>query len=299
MILSSGRGPDALLRGIRNSEPGRMQTTSTVFHIPHSSVHIPDHVRDQYVITAAALELELILMTDRYTDELFDVRQEGVARIVYPVSRLVVDPERFRDDVDEPMAERGMGAVYFRTARGEALRRLLQPDEGELLLERYYDPHHAALTRIVTDSLNNAPNCLIVDGHSFPSMPLPCDRNQTAPRPDICIGTDPFHTPSKLVDLAEKLFLSRGWTVGIDWPYTGTLVPVAFYHKVVRVEAIMVEINRRLYMNEVTGEKLPGFDAFRGRFQRCLEKIVRGEKDDRWRDKALYSQSAIAEDGSK
>ena len=33
---------------------------------------------------------------------------------------------------------------------------------------------------------------LIVDCHSFPGRPLPCDSNQSAPRADFRIGTDSF-----------------------------------------------------------------------------------------------------------
>ena len=44
-------------------------------------------------------------MTDWYTDELFDFGFGD--RLVYPVSRLVCDPERFRDDEREEMAQIG------------------------------------------------------------------------------------------------------------------------------------------------------------------------------------------------
>jgi hypothetical protein len=59
-------------------------------------------------------------MTDRYTDELFALPAEVAVSVVFAVSRLAVDPEPFTDDADEPMARKGMGIVYTRTARPRA-----------------------------------------------------------------------------------------------------------------------------------------------------------------------------------
>ena len=47
-------------------------------------------------------------------------------------------------------------------------------------------------------------HCLIIDGHSFPALPLPYELNQRAFRPDFCIGTDDFHTPEELVATVES-----------------------------------------------------------------------------------------------
>jgi hypothetical protein len=57
-------------------------------------------------------------MTDAHTDELFPVTPFEAERVVFPVSRLVCDVERFSSDEDEPMASRGMGVFYTRTAVG-------------------------------------------------------------------------------------------------------------------------------------------------------------------------------------
>lgn len=50
-------------------------------------------------------------MTDHHTDELFLDAVSGTASLVFSVSRLVVDPERFERDDMEPMAARGMGLL--------------------------------------------------------------------------------------------------------------------------------------------------------------------------------------------
>ena len=52
-----------------------------------------------------ALAHELLVMTDRYTDELFALPGEEAATVAHPVSRLVCDPERFDDDSQEVMGD--------------------------------------------------------------------------------------------------------------------------------------------------------------------------------------------------
>ena len=116
------------------------------------------------------------------------------------------------------------------------------------LLERYYIPHHQKLTDAVEASLSANKRCLIIDGHSFPALPLPYELNQTAFRPDFCLGTDDFHTPEELVERVEKILESCGYSTARDQPFSGTIVPMKHYCKDQRVQSLMIEINRWLYL---------------------------------------------------
>jgi N-formylglutamate deformylase len=234
---------------------------ATVLHVPHASRTIPPDVRQKLLLDDAELELELLRMTDTYTDELFALPSLTAVSVGFPVSRLVVDPERFRDDADEPMATRGMGAVYTRTADGRHLRGALSAMERERLVVEWYDPHHRRLAQAVERALDEHGRCLIIDCHSFPSIPLPCDLNGSVLRPDICIGTDSFHTHPGLVAAAVDFCESGQLTVDVDKPYAGSIVPGKWYRKDHRVASIMVEVSRALYMDEANGEKLSGFAA--------------------------------------
>ena len=93
-------------------------------------------------------------------------------------------------------------------------------------------------------------HCLIIDGHSFPALPLPYELNQTAFRPDFCLGTDDFHTPEELVERVEKILESCGYSTARNQPFGGTIVPMKHYHKDQRVQSLMIEINRWLYLGE-------------------------------------------------
>ena len=78
-----------------------MTPPALVVHIPHTSLVVPADVAADLLLTAEKLEHELLAMTDRYTDELFALPADLATTVRFPVSRLVVDPERFVDDVRE------------------------------------------------------------------------------------------------------------------------------------------------------------------------------------------------------
>jgi N-formylglutamate deformylase len=241
-----------------------------ILHIPHSSKIIPDDLRDQIVLTDVELSAELILMTDTFTDELFSLPRSTVLK--FPISRLLVDVERFPTDAEEPMSRVGMGVIYTRTASGGKLKRTLLKDEKTRLFS-LYEAHHQALLREVELEFAKYGSALIVDCHSFPNHPLQCDINQSIDRPDFCIGTDPFHTPEALAQMVSMNIKKMGYDVQMNSPYEETLVPMAYYKKDRRAASIMIEINRRLYMNEITGIKAPVFDSMKEQIQNLLLSI--------------------------
>ena len=244
-----------------------------ILHIPHSSRLVPYQVRGQFVLSDEELELELTRMTDAHTDEIFIA--EGAAVVKFPVSRLIVDVERFANDADEPMSKVGMGKIPTKTSQGKELRPQLKPNEISDLITEYYEPHHQALQAAVEGELMSRGRALIIDCHSFPSQPLPCDQDRTVPRPDFCLGTDLFHTPIKLADLVVSELQKTEYKVDLNCPYSGAIVPMKFYGKNARVSSIMIEINRRLYMDEATGGKIGRFYEIRDRIRGALGKMVK------------------------
>lgn len=242
---------------------------SVLLHIPHASTVIPDRFADLFALDPREVEEELLVMTDHHTDTLFEF--DDADRLVFPVSRLLVDPERFRDDAQEPMSSRGMGVVYTKTHHGRDLK---SDRTREILVEEYYDPHHAAMEAWVSDRLRRHGRCLIIDCHSFPRTPLPCDLDQTASRPDICIGTSALHTTDTVAGVSCSVFEARGYTVEVNRPYQGTIVPLRYLGKDPSVQSIMIEVGRWLYMDEATGERLSAFETCQESLQAAMEEIV-------------------------
>ena len=248
------------------------KTPWIITHIPHSSRKIPDDVRDQFIVSDEALKQQLDILTDHYTDELFTVNHPEVVNLKFPVSRFVVDPERFDNDSQEPMAKQGQGVIYMKTTDLKPLRRSLKESERTVLLNQYYRPHHNQLESLVENALSAHGKALIIDGHSFPNKPLAVDLNQQANRPDICLGTDSFHTPQLLIDECAELFSHAGFSVEVNQPYAGTMVPLRYYGKDNRVSSILIEVNRRVYLRDepVDLVKTGGFFDV----QNYIQKIV-------------------------
>lgn len=221
-----------------------------ILHIPHDSSVIPSDVRPQFLISDAELELELQRMTDHFTHALFAEPHGDATVIRAPVSRLVVDVERFPDDAAEPMAARGMGAIYEVTSHLAPLRRQLSKVERDALMFDWYQSHHNRLEAAVTAVVERYGRCLIIDGHSFPGTALPYENADPAiVRPDICIGSDPYHTSKTLEQAFVEAFGRDGWRVAVNDPFAGALVPVSRYRVDPRVKAVMVEVNRDLYLD--------------------------------------------------
>ena len=231
-----------------------------IANIPHSSIFIPPDIRNSFLISDKEIERELLLLTDRYVDELFSsVHEIGGIMVRYNISRMVVDPERFENDEDEVMSTKGMGVIYTKTSKGKEFRSFLSENELKKLLQTFYHHYHRAIENEVQSILEKFGKCLVLDCHSFSSAPLPFELDQGPGRPDICIGTDKFHTPPSLIKKIENFFNKIPLKTFRNRPYIGTYVPLRYLGKEGRVSSIMIEVNRRLYMDESTGEKNNSF----------------------------------------
>lgn len=127
---------------------------------------------------------------------------------------------------------------------------------------------------MVNDIPEKDDKVIIIDCHSFPKYPLPYELSQAKERAEICIGTDEFHTPSFLKDGMEKAFKYYNYSVAINKPFSGAIVPMDYYQKDKRVQSIMIEIRRDLYMNEETGVKIDDFFKIKKLIETIIKKFV-------------------------
>lgn len=232
-----------------------------ILHVPHSSRQIVESGLFPEIVAE-----ELDQLTDAYTDLIAfraaDLAQKRPWIFVNRLSRLVVDPERF---VEDEMLAAGMGPVY---THGHAGRRLRADDPARdaILLETVFQPYAAAMTTLAGRRLAATGQALVLDVHSYPTARLPYELHGDGPRPPVCLGTDPFHTPEPLIAAARSAF----GDTGLNSPFAGCYVPLAYYHRDPAVQALMVEIRRDQYMIEPGGAPTGGLD----RIARALATLV-------------------------
>ena len=216
---------------------------SVILHVPHAfDTPIPmlvNQIDDSVQYVRNTLEL-----TDWHTDKIF--RVPGVLMVAFPYSRLQCDVERLPDE-EEQMFKVGRGFHYSHGFDGKKLREVNEQTKA-FIYKNIYLTHHNRLTRLTQENLNTYGECTIIDCHSFNKKPLGANVEK-AKSPDICIGVDEFHTPLWLQHHLEESFKKLGYTVEINNPYTGCIIPREFYQKDKRVIGVMIEINKRLYLD--------------------------------------------------
>ena len=215
-----------------------------VCNVPYSGLIIPDNFKDEYKLGREELEDEVLYMADNYTDQLFSKLLFVSSFIKSNLSRLVVDIERFQDEEQEPMSKVGMSAFYTKTSNGDVLRDI--SNENRQLLQGIYQLYHSNFEKLVEQALEKYSYAIIVDCHSFASKPRLYELDKEF-RPDICIGFEVFHSDPMLIKSLEESFVALGYSVKLNSPFTGSIVPTRYYQKDKRVISIMIEVNRYIY----------------------------------------------------
>ena len=211
-----------------------------VCNIPHANTMIPDWAIKDMLVSRQALADLVDFMVDKEVDKLWGFVPTEYKQTA-SMSRLVLDVERFRKDEDEPMSAKGMGLYYTHTPEGKPFR-LKSADTYRRVLF-VYEQYHKALEEKVARCLRENGQCILLDCHSFHDGMAYTDYRVES-FPDVCIGVNGSVSPT--AQRVVEIFKEHGYTVKINEPFSGTLIPLKYLHDE-RVEGVMIELNRRIY----------------------------------------------------
>lgn len=260
-----------------------------LLHVPHASTSFPENSG----YTSNDLDNEESLLIDYYTDELFVPKDESehIHGIVFPYCRLYCDVERL---INDPLENDGLGISYSRwvpssSGQGQIYRSFSTKERAFRL---YTDFHAQASKKIV----ELGSDLLLIDCHSFSSQPnLLCSNPSDI---DICIGFNDDDTcPDKVViGNIKHHFESLGYKVGINTPFSNSKtfeVPLKYH-------SVMIEVNKRLYMNEDTLEKTDGFEKIKNDIQSLYCQLLKKQSNsNNYYGKTTMNESSKSKEPSK
>lgn len=254
--------------------PPARQTVPLVFASPHSGDHYP-----AAFVADARLDAQTLRRSeDAHVHALFaDAPLLGAPLLRATFPRAFLDPNREPYELDpgmfdgplprhantrSPRVLAGLGTIPRMVASGHDIyRRKLHPDEAEARIAGFYRPYHAALRDLIDRTMAAFGCCLVVDCHSMPSGQAGGLGSGGA---DFVLGDNHGVSCARVVPAAVQDTLeARGYSVARNAPYAGGYTTRHYGRPSRGVHTLQIEINRRLYMDERTYDRLPTFDRLR------------------------------------
>lgn len=256
-----------------------------VFNSPHSGRVYPQSFLDQTRLDATAIRRS----EDYYVDELFHfVTELGAPLLRAHFPRAFLDVNREPYELDPRMFEGhlpsyanigsirvagGLGTVPRLVAENMDIYRARLPvAEALARIETIYKPYHACLRRLIARTHVRFGVSVLIDCHSMPG-------NIRVPgggaRPDIIVG-DRYGTSASadFSRIAVSLLEQLGFNVLRNKPYAGGFITEHYGRPGRGLHAIQIELNRSLYVDEVTLRKKPQFQELGRMLRHFVEQFA-------------------------
>ncbi|MGE0259431.1 MAG: N-formylglutamate amidohydrolase [Alphaproteobacteria bacterium] len=225
---------------------------------------------------------------DAYVDELYDIApSHGATLITALFPRSYIDANRADDDVDPAILSRPpplslkprpvsrVGLVRRHARPGIPIYdNKLDPDDVLARIERYHRPYHRVLDGSC-DALHNQFGAVWhINCHSMPSY-----GNRSLGRRgehgDFVLGDRDGTTCERdFTDFVARFLRGLGYDVRINEGYKGVEIVRRQGRPAANRHSLQIEVDRSLYMDQKTLEKLPGFDRLRGDLAGLVEAVA-------------------------
>ncbi|WP_072640571.1 N-formylglutamate amidohydrolase [Rhizobium leguminosarum] len=248
------------------------QTIPFVYNSPHSGrIYPPEFIAQSRLEGIAIRRSE-----DHYVDELFGSAVSLGAPLLaanFPRAYLDVNREPYELDprmfdgllppyanVNSLRVAGGLGTIPRIVAENmEIYARRLPVQEGLDRVEAVYKPYHAALRRLIARTHVQFGFGVLIDCHSMPGNVRVA--GSTA-RPDFIIG-DRYGTSAsaELSRAAIAILEEMGFAALRNKPYAGGFITEHYGRPSRGLHALQIEVNRAIYVDELTLEKRDDFAA--------------------------------------
>jgi N-formylglutamate amidohydrolase len=263
------------------------EATNLVYSLPHSGRYYPD----SFVAEARLSGTTLRLSEDAWVDDMVGLTPElGVYGLIGRYARAFCDVNRNPLELDARLirgelpkaalslsarVKAGFGVVARRlSADLDIYRQPLDMAEVSRRIDLIHRPYHMALQALLREA-GRGGRVRLIDWHSMPSSAL-LHPSVNGMRPDIVLGT--LHGESSaegFVQQVRRQLEKEGLRVGLNRPFAGGYIVEKYGRPTAGVDALQIEINRAIYMNEATLEAHDGLGRLRDAFRRLTTALAK------------------------
>ncbi len=262
-----------------------IQTIPFVYNSPHSGRRYPSTFLDESRLD----ELSIRRSEDHYVDELFAAAPGfGAPLLVAHFPRAYVDVNREPYELDPrmfcdplpPFANSnsarvvgGLGTIPRIVAENmEIYERRMPLSVAMERIENCYKPYHACLRKLIARTHAMFGFGVLIDCHSMPGNIRVAGSGL---KPDFIVG-DRYGTSAsgELSQAALQFLEDLGYTAVRNKPYAGGFITEHYGRPARGLHALQIEVNRSIYIDEVTLEKRPDFDVLAGSLAVFMEQMA-------------------------
>ena len=225
---------------------------------------------------------------DAYVDELFAAAPDYGATLIGALfPRSYIDPNRAADDLDPGLLTRPLPSclVPRPVTRVGLVRRHAQPgvpiydrklsgDEVLARIERYYTPYHRVLDQTCDDLRRRFGIIWHINCHSMPSNG---NRREgwSSERGDFVLGDrDGTTCDGEFTEFVAGFLRGLNYEVRVNDGYKGVEIVRRQGRPAENRHSLQIEVDRSLYMDQKTLEKLPGFDELQTDLARLVAAVA-------------------------
>jgi N-formylglutamate amidohydrolase len=242
-----------------------------VLDSPHSGHDFPAD------FGAIVSEAELRDAEDCYVDELFAAAPElGAPLLSANFPRTYLDPNRHAGDIDlelldgawpweyRPSGKARIGkSLIWRTLEdGRPIyQRKLAPETVRRRIERCHTPYHARLKEHLDAAHRRFGKVYHLNCHSMRAVAgKQSTDGEGAVRADFVLGDrDGTSCEPRFTEFVRRTLAEMGYSVKLNDPFKGVELVRAYSDPKAARHSLQIEINRRLYLDEKTLARTPGF----------------------------------------
>ena len=273
--------------GVLSIEGEASQSVALVLDSPHSGTVYPADFEHQ-VDSALLRQAE-----DTHVHTLWQGGLAAGAVLLHAhFPRAYVDANRAHDDLDpaqidgtypEPLrptikSELGIGMCWTRVPPegGSLYAKPLTASQVKSRVDDYHRPYHLQLRRLLDQTYVRFGSVWHINCHSMQNQ---ASAMSTQPkgttRPDFVLGDlDGTSCDPAFTQFVCAFLRQRGYAVAINDPYKGMELIRANGNPATGRHSMQIEVNRRLYMNEISRLPHDGFQALQNTFTLLAQHIA-------------------------